>query len=92
MFHHHNHVYLPPAVLTYCHYLHFCLKEEEKIIDEIGKKIYELPDLAKLQLRDGLLNTQGAEAEDILDDHFVNPKELEEKAIEQKRRNMILTT
>ena len=91
MFHHHNHLYLPPAVSTYCHYLHFRLKEEEKIIDEIGNKIYELPDLAKLQLGDGLLNTQGAEAGDILDDQFVNPKELEEKAIEQKRRNMILT-
>ena len=83
MFHHHNHLYLPTAVSTCCHHLHFRLKEEEKTIDETGNKIYELPDLPKLQLEDWLLNTQGAEAEDILDDQFVNPKELEENAIEQ---------
>ena len=58
-------------------------KEKEKIIDEIDNKIYELPDLPKLELGDGLLNTLGVEAEDILDDQFVNPKQLEEKTIEQ---------
>ena len=51
-------------------------KEKEKIIDEIDNKIYELPDLPKLELGDGLLNTLGVEAEDILDDQFVNPKQL----------------
>ena len=58
-------------------------KEKEKIIDEIDNKIYELPDLPKLELGYGLLNTLDVEAEDILDDQFVNPKQLEEKTIEQ---------
>ena len=58
-------------------------EEKEKIIDEIDDNIYELPDLPKLELGDGLLNTLGAEAEDILDDQFINSKELEEKTIEQ---------
>ena len=39
-------------------------EEKEKIIDEIDNKIYELPDLPKLELGDGLLNTLG---------QFVNP-------------------
>ena len=43
-------------------------EEKEKIIDEIDNKIYESPDLPKLELGDGLLNTLGAEAKDILED------------------------
>ena len=59
------------------------LEDKEKIIDESDDKIYELPDLPKLELGDRLLNTLGTEAEDILDVQFVNPLELEEKTIEQ---------
>ena len=60
-------------------------KEEgkEKIIDEIDDKIYEIPDLPKLELGDQLLNTLGAEAEDILEEDFISLKELEDKTIEQ---------
>ena len=57
-------------------------EEREKIIDKIDDKIYEIPDLAKLELGDQLLNTLGAEAEDILEGDFVSSKELEDKTIE----------
>ena len=36
-------------------------EEKEKIIDEIDDKIYEIPDLPKLELGDQILNTLGAE-------------------------------
>ena len=58
-------------------------EQKKKKIDEIDNEIYESPHLPKLEVGDGLLNTLGAEAEDILEDQFVNPKELEEKTIEQ---------
>ena len=58
-------------------------EQKKKKIDEIDNEIYESPHLPKLEVGDGLLNTLGAEAEDILEDQFVNPKELEEKKIEQ---------
>ena len=54
-------------------------EEKEKIIDEINDKIYERPDLPKLGLGNQLLNTLGAEAEDILEEDFVSLKELEDK-------------
>ena len=46
-------------------------EEKEKVLDEIDDKIYELPDLPKLELGDQLLNTLGAEAEAIFEDNFV---------------------
>ena len=57
-------------------------EEKEKVLDEIDDKIYELPDLPKLELGDQLLNTLGAEAKAILEDNFVTSKELEEKTLE----------
>ena len=57
-------------------------EEKEKAFDEIENKIYELPDLQKLELEDQLLNTLGAEAEVIFEDNFVTSKELEEKTLE----------
>ena len=58
-------------------------EEREKIIDKIDDKIYEIPDLPKLELGDQLLNTLGAEAEDILKEDFVSSNELEDKTIKQ---------
>ena len=58
-------------------------EEREKIIDKIDDKIYEIPDLLKVELGDQLLNTLGAEAEDILEEDFVSSNELEDKTIEQ---------
>ena len=49
-------------------------KEEtkDKVVKEIDDKIYEIPDLPKLELRDALANLLGPEAEDILKEEFVN--------------------
>ena len=83
MFHYRNHLYLSPAVSIIIHVItKEKKKKKNKNIDKIDDNIYELLDLAKLQLGDGLLSTLGAETEDILDDQFINLKELEEKAIE----------
>ena len=60
-------------------------KEEEtkdRVFKEIDDKIYEIPDRPKLELVDGLANILGAEAEDILKENFVNPKKLEDEALE----------
>ena len=45
--------------------------------------IYELPDTPKLELGDGLLNTLGVQADDILDQEFVNKKQQEDEVLEQ---------
>ena len=58
-------------------------EEKEKLIDENDENIYELPDLPKLELGDQLLNTLGAEAEDILKDEYVTSKELQDKNLEE---------
>ena len=62
-------------------------REREEIKDKVQKelddKIYELPDdPPKLELGDSLANIFGPEAEDILDEKFVNKKELEDEALE----------
>ena len=59
-------------------------KEETKdnILQEFDDKIYEMPDLPKLEIGDGLLSALGTEAKDILQENFVNSKELEEKTLE----------
>ena len=44
------------------------------MLEETGEKIYELLDPPKLEQGDGLENVPGAEAEDILEDNFVNSK------------------
>ena len=47
---------------------------------ELDDKIYELPDdPPKLELRDGLTNILEPEAEDVLDEGFLNKKELEDE-------------
>ena len=57
-------------------------KGEEKKKDEIETAIFEIRDPPKLEIGDHLLNTLGTEAEDILENNFVNSKDLEEKTIE----------
>ena len=60
-------------------------KEEIKnpVQKELDDKIYELPnDPPKLKLGDGLENILGPEAEDILNEGFVNKKELEDEFFE----------
>ena len=56
------------------------LAEDAAHLDD---KIYELPDdPSKLELGDGLANSLGTEAADILNEKFVNKKELEDEALE----------
>ena len=45
--------------------------------------IYELPDPEQLELSDGLLYLLGVEADDVLDQQFVNKKEQEDGVLEQ---------
>ena len=56
--------------------------KDNKILGEIDDKIYEIPDLPKLELGDDLANILGTEAEDILKENFVNSKKLEDEALE----------
>ena len=46
------------------------------------KKKNELPDPPKLELFDGLANVLGPEAEDILEDNFINSKKPEDDVLE----------
>ena len=60
-------------------------KEEIKnaVQKELDDKIYEMPvDPPKLELGDGLGNILRPEAEDILDEEFLNKKELEDEVLE----------
>ena len=45
--------------------------------------IYELPDPTKLELGDSLLNLLGVEADDILEQKYVNKKQEEDAVLEQ---------
>ena len=63
-------------------------REKEEIQNAVQKdlddKIYELPDdPPKLELGDGQANILGPEAEDILDEGFINKKELEDEVLEK---------
>ena len=59
-------------------------KEEvkDKVLEEPDDKIYEIPDLPKRELNGCLLNVLGTKTEDILEENYVNPKELEVKTLE----------
>ena len=49
----------------------------------MDEKIYELPEPPKLELGDGLLNTLGIEADDILEKESVNKNQLEDETLKQ---------
>ena len=55
--------------------------------DSVQKELYdticELPDPPKLELGDGLLNSLGVQADNILEQKFVNQKQQEDVALEQ---------
>ena len=53
---------------------------------ELDDTIYELPDPPKLELGDGLLNTLGVQADDILEQKFVNQKQQEDTVLEQIKK------
>ena len=50
---------------------------------ELDKTIYELPDPPRLELVNGLLNSLGVHADNILDQKFVNRKQQEDAIFEQ---------
>ena len=67
-------------------------REKEEIKNAVQKdlddKIYELPnDPPKLELGDGQANILGPEAEDILDEGFINKKELEDEVLEKIKKD-----
>ena len=60
--------------------------EKEKTKDEKESdcnKIYELPEISRLELGDCLTNIPGTEGEEILEDNFLQAKGLENKNIEE---------
>ena len=59
-------------------------KEETKNEKESNaNKTYELPEVLKFKLGDCLANVLGAEGEEILENDFLQVKELEDKNIEK---------
>ena len=57
-------------------------KDKTKNKEEVGaNKIYKLPEIPKLELGDRLANVLGTEGEEILEDDFLQAKELEGKNI-----------
>ena len=57
--------------------------EPEKLIENIGTVIYEIPNPPKITIGDPLLNVLSTDAEGILKDDYVNDKVLEDKTIQQ---------
>ena len=55
----------------------------DDVQQQLDDMIYELPDPPKLELADGLLNSLGVEADDILEQKFINKKEEEDAVLEQ---------
>ena len=71
-------------------------REKEKVAQdsvqkELDDTIYELPDPARLELGDGLLNSLGVEADDILEEKYVNKKQEEMLSLNKSRKIIILT-
>ena len=63
-------------------------EKRKKLIDDVQQQLddtlYELPDNPpKLELGDGLLNSLGVEADDVLNQEFVSSKELQDATLEQ---------
>ena len=66
-------------------------EKKKKFRKELGNTSYESPDPPKLELGDGLLNSLGVEADDILEQKFVNQKQQEDMlSLNKSRKNIIL--
>ena len=57
--------------------------EKEEILEDIDTAIYEVRQPLKIEIGDLLLNFLSTDAEVILADDYVNPKELQDWTIEQ---------
>ena len=53
----------------------------DDVQQQLDDMIYELPDPPKLELADGLLNSLGVKADDILEQKFINKKEEEDAVL-----------
>ena len=66
-------------------------RENKKVQDSVQKELdntnYELPDPPKLELGDSLLNSLGFQADDILDQKFINKKQQEDAFLEQIKKD-----
>ena len=63
-------------------------KDQEKVVQdrvqqELGNTIYQLPNPPKLELGDGFLNLLGVEADDILEQKHINKKQEKDAVLEQ---------
>ena len=63
---------------------------QNSVQEELDDTIYELPDLPKLELGDGLLNTLDVQADDILKQKFVNEKQQEDAVLKQIKEEYTL--
>ena len=63
---------------------------QNSVQKELDDTIFELPDPPKLELGDGLLITLGVEADDILEQKFVNQKQQEVLSLNKSRKNITL--
>ena len=57
-------------------------KPKSRVLEEIDKIFLELPDPPKIELGDALVHMLGTEVENILEDKYLNSKELEDKTLE----------
>ena len=57
--------------------------EKEQVLEDIDTAIYEISEPSKLEIVEPLLNFLSADTENILTDHCVNDKELQDKTLEQ---------
>ena len=62
--------------------LHREEKPKSRVLEEIDEKILKLPDPPKIELGDALAHVLGTEANNILEDKYLNSKELGDKTLE----------
>ena len=58
---------------------------KEQILEDINTAIYEVPEPHKIEIGEPLLNFLSTDAEAILADDYVNPEELQNKTIDQRK-------
>lgn len=57
-------------------------KQKKRVLEEIDNKILDLPAPPKIELGDGLAHALGTEAEEILENKYINSKKLQDKTLQ----------
>ena len=57
-------------------------KPKKRVLEEIDNKILDLPAPPKIELGDGLAHALGTEAEEILENKYINSKKLQDKTLQ----------